>query len=122
MKLSGNPLTERVFECYMFNNLNYIEMKDCACNLESLLIFFLYNRKNLISLKEADIDKVEALDKHAGDDDIENMFADETDPDLTKGFNGPSLTVLLMLPHLEILNNELVPNKLRRKAFILSEK
>lgn len=97
-------------------------MKDCACNLESLLIFFLYNRKNLISLKEADIDKVEALDKHAADDDIEGMFADEADPDLTKGFPGPSLIVLLMLPHLEILNNELVPNKLRRKAFMLSEK
>jgi len=50
------------------------------------------------------------------------MFADENDPDLTKGFTGSSLIVLLMLPHLEILNNELVPNKLRRKAFILSDK
>lgn len=97
-------------------------MKDCGCNLESLLIFFLYNRRNLMSLKEADIDKVEALDKHAAEDEVENLFVDEADPDLTKGFAGASLTILLLLPHLEILNNELVPNKLRRKAFMLSEK
>jgi len=121
-KVSENPMTEQIYSSFYMYNLNYLEMKDCQGSFDSIIGFLAFNRTNLKNLKELDVDKVEALDKHAADEDIETLFAEETDPDFTKGFNASSLLILLMIPQVEILNNELVPDKLRRKAILLSEK
>lgn len=68
-------------------------------NLESFLIFFLFNRHNLQNLKEADIANVEELDKHAATEDIESK-----------------VLVLSLIPGLEILNNEVVTEKQKNDA------
>lgn len=80
-------------------------MKDVTGNVESFLIFFMFNRHFLQNLKEADIANVEELEKHAASEEIETK-----------------MLILTLIPDIEILNNELIPDKLRNEAYIFSEK
>lgn len=75
-----------------------MELKEVTGNLESLLIFFLFNRNSLLNLKEVDIDVTE-LTNHATAEDVDIKQL-----------------LISLIPCIELLNNEVVTDKMKNDS------
>jgi len=75
-----------------------LELKEVTGNLESLLIFFLFNRNSLLNLKEVDIDVTE-LTNHATAEDVDIKQL-----------------LISLIPCIELLNNEVVTDKMKNDS------